>query len=36
VNADGTVSVPHGPGLGFDLRAEQLEPFITSHRVIAK
>jgi D-galactarolactone cycloisomerase len=36
VNTDGTVSVPDGPGLGIDLRAEMLKPFVTSQRVIAK
>jgi D-galactarolactone cycloisomerase len=34
VNADGTVSVPDGPGLGIALQAGQLEPFVTSCRVI--
>lgn len=34
VNADGTVSVPNRPGLGIDLDAARLEPFVTSHRSI--
>jgi D-galactarolactone cycloisomerase len=36
VSTDGTLSVPDGPGLGIDLRAEMLKPFVTSQRVIAK
>ncbi len=36
VNADGTISVPDRPGLGIDLHPEMLEPFVVSHRVIAK
>jgi D-galactarolactone cycloisomerase len=36
LNGDGTVSVPDGPGLGFDLRTEQFEPFVISHREITK
>ena len=30
-NADGTLSVPDGPGLGFELRADQLAPWLTTH-----
>jgi hypothetical protein len=28
--------VPDGPGLGIDLHADMLKPFVTSQRVIAK
>jgi D-galactarolactone cycloisomerase len=35
VNSDGTVSVPDGPGLGIDLHAGLLEPFIVSRREVA-
>jgi hypothetical protein len=35
VNGDGTVSVPDGPGLGIDLHAGLLEPFIVSRREVA-
>ena len=34
VNADGTVSVPDAPGLGLDLSAELIAPFVASRRVI--
>jgi D-galactarolactone cycloisomerase len=34
VNADGTVSVPSAPGLGLDLSAERIAPFVASRRVI--
>jgi D-galactarolactone cycloisomerase len=30
-NPDGTIDVPTGPGLGFELSAAQLAPWITSH-----
>jgi len=29
INADGTVSLPDGPGAGFELRAERLAPWVT-------
>jgi D-galactarolactone cycloisomerase len=34
LNADGTLTIPNAPGLGFDLTPEQLAPFVASHRVI--
>lgn len=30
-DADGTIAVPEGPGLGVDLTARDLEPWITAH-----
>jgi D-galactarolactone cycloisomerase len=36
VNADGTVSVPDGPGLGIALSRAMLEPFVTAHREITR
>jgi D-galactarolactone cycloisomerase len=35
VNADGTVSVPEGPGLGIELNAAMLEPYIVARKTIA-
>jgi len=35
VNADGTVSVPEGPGLGIELNAAMLEPYIVARKIIA-
>lgn len=35
VNADGTVSLPEGPGLGIELDASMLEPYIVARKVIA-
>jgi len=34
LNADGTVTVPTGPGLGIDLTPEMLHPFTVMHRSI--
>jgi D-galactarolactone cycloisomerase len=34
VNADGTVSVPDGPGLGIELHPDALLPFTVTHRAI--
>lgn len=36
VNADGTVSLPDGPGAGFTLRGEQLAPWITETWRVAR
>jgi D-galactarolactone cycloisomerase len=35
LEADGTVLVPEGPGLGIDIRPGQFEKFIVSHRSVA-
>ncbi len=35
VNADGTVSLPEGPGLGIELNASMLEPYIVASRIIS-
>jgi D-galactarolactone cycloisomerase len=35
LNADGSVSVPDGPGLGITLNAAMLEPFTVAHKVIS-
>jgi D-galactarolactone cycloisomerase len=35
LNSDGTVSVPEGPGLGIELDAHMLEPYIVSCKTIA-
>jgi D-galactarolactone cycloisomerase len=29
-NPDGTLSIPDGPGLGFELTAERLAPWVTA------
>jgi D-galactarolactone cycloisomerase len=34
LNPDGTITVPDGPGLGFELDAARLAPFIVSHRTL--
>jgi len=34
LNADGTLSVPDSPGLGIDLSADRLAPYIVEHRAL--
>ncbi|MFS8113785.1 mandelate racemase/muconate lactonizing enzyme family protein [Rhizobium jaguaris] len=36
VNADGTVSLPEGPGLGIELDASVLEPYVVSSKIISE
>ncbi|MDL2398752.1 mandelate racemase/muconate lactonizing enzyme family protein [Rhizobium mayense] len=35
VSADGTVSVPDGPGLGIELDATRIEPYVASRKIIS-
>jgi D-galactarolactone cycloisomerase len=35
LNADGTVSIPDGPGLEIELNASLFEPYIAAHKIIA-
>ncbi len=33
LNTDGTIAIPEGPGLGFELKPEQLQPWLKEHWV---
>ncbi len=33
LNTDGTINLPDGPGLGFEMKPEQLQPWLKEHWV---